>query len=154
MHEARIEFTIGAISFMGEGNKDWVAAQLDKILEKAPELTKLAPKKQAAEMAPSDSNQAIQMQQDDSIAQQTLPGFLQEKGAMKPQIRKFLATAIWLTAKGKDRLPTSDVTQALRDSKQSRLSNASDCLNKNVAKGFCEKDGKEFFVTQEGKDSL
>jgi hypothetical protein len=154
MHEARIEFTIGAVSFMGEGDKDWVAAQLDKILEKAPELTKLAPKKQAAKMAPSDSNQAIQMQQDDSIAQQTLPGFLQERGAIKPQIRKFLATAIWLTAKDKDRLATSDVTQALRESKQSRLSNASDCLNKNVAKGFCEKDGKEFFVTQEGKDSL
>lgn len=154
MHEARIEFTIGAISFMGEGDKDWVAAQLDKILEKAPELTKLAPKKQAAEMAPPDSSQAIQMQQDDSIARQTLPGFLQERGAMKPQIRKFLATAIWLTAKGKDRLTTSDVTQALRESKQNRLSNASDCLNKNVAKGFCEKDGKEFSVTQEGKDSL
>jgi hypothetical protein len=154
MHEARIEFTIGAISFTGEGDKDWVAAQLDKFLEKVPELTKLAPKKQAAEMTPSDSNQATQAQQDDSIAQQTLPGFLQERGAMKPQIRKFLATAVWLTAKGKDRLTTGDVTQALRESKQSRLSNASDCLNKNVAKGLCEKDGKEFFVTQEGKDSL
>lgn len=154
MHEARIEFTIGAISFVGEGDKDWVAAQLDKILEKAPELIKLAPKRQIAEMAPSDSHPTIQMQQDDSIAQQTLPGFLQEKGAMKPQVRKFLATAIWLMAKGKDRLTTSDVTQAVRESKQRRLSNASDCLNKNVAKGYCEKDGKEFFVTQEGKGSL
>ena len=154
MHEARIEFTIGAISFMGEGDKDWVAAQLDKILEKAPELTALAPKRQVAEMAPSISDEAVQMQQDDSIAQQTLPAFLQEKEATKPQTKKILATAVWLAAKGRGQLTTTDVTRAVRDSQQSRLSNASDCLNKNVAKGFCEKAGKEFFVTQEGKDSL
>jgi len=27
-------------------------------------------------------------------------------------------------------------------------------LNKNVAKGHCEKDGKDFFVTTEGETSL
>ena len=45
MSEARIEFSIGAISFVGEGDQDWVAAQLDKILDKAPDLVKLTPKK-------------------------------------------------------------------------------------------------------------
>jgi hypothetical protein len=154
MHEARIEFTIGAISFTGEGDKAWVASQLDKILDKAPELVKLTPEKQMAGTPPLDLQQPAQMQEDDTIAQMTLPSFLQEKGATRNQVKKFLATAVWLMAKNKTRLTTRDVTRALKESNQSRLGNASDCLNKNVAKGYCEKDGREFFVTQEGKDSL
>lgn len=49
---------------------------------------------------------------------------------------------------------TSDVTKALKDSNQTRLGNPSDSLNQNVTKGYCEKDGKEFYVTEEGKNSL
>jgi len=51
-------------------------------------------------------------------------------------------------------LTTGDVSKALKDSNQSRLGNPSQCLNDNVSKGYCEKDGKQFFVTQEGKVSL
>ncbi len=154
MYEAKIEFTIGAISFTGEGDKDWVASQLDKILDKAPQLLKLTPEKQVEEVASSDSQHHAQMPQDEAIARTTLPSFLQEKGATRNQTKKFLATAVWLTAKGKTRLTTTDITQAIKESNQSRLGNPSDCLNKNVAKGYCEKDGREFFVTQEGKASL
>jgi len=32
-------------TFIGEGEQNWVADQLDKILEKAPELTKTIPKR-------------------------------------------------------------------------------------------------------------
>ena len=35
-----------------------------------------------------------------------------------------------------------------------KLSNPSDSLNSNVGKGYCEKDGKHFFVTPEGRQSL
>ena len=153
MSEAKIEFAIGAISFVGEGDKDWVASQLDKILDRAPELVKLAPQEQATEAIPLGSQQP-EMEQDNSIAQTTLATFLRDKGATRTQVNKFLATAIWLTAQGKNRLTTGDVTQALRDSNQTRLRNASECLNQNVTKGFCEKVGREFFVTQEGKASL
>ena len=73
---------------------------------------------------------------------------------MNPQLKKFLATAVWLSAKSDGLLTTSDVTQALRESHQKRLSNASDCLSKNVAKGFCQKDGRGFFVTPEGKKDI
>lgn len=154
MSEARIEFTIGSISFIGEGEQDWVAAQLDKILDRSPELVKLTPKRQVAEPTSTNLPPHPPMQPDNEIAQKTLPSFLNEKNATKSQIKKFLATAVWLEAKGQSRLSTNNVSQALRESNQSRLSNASDCLAKNVAKGYCEKDGKEFFVTQEGKDSL
>ncbi|RKY83799.1 hypothetical protein DRQ11_12510, partial [candidate division KSB1 bacterium] len=84
----------------------------------------------------------------------TLPVFLNEKDATKNQLNKFLATAIWLHAKGKNRLKTSDITAALKDAQQTRLGNPSDCLNKNVKKGYIEKDGTEFFVTQEGRSFL
>ena len=38
MSEGKIEVTIGAISFSGEGDQGWLSQQLDKILEAAPQL--------------------------------------------------------------------------------------------------------------------
>ena len=153
MADARIEFTIGDISFVGEGEQGWVAEQLDKILEKAPELIKLAPKKHAPHSKNQESRETTESE-NEAIAQKTLPVFLNEKNATKNQLNKFLATAIWLHARGKKRLKTSDITSALKEAQQSRLGNPSDCLNKNVKKGYIEKDGNEFFVTSEGKTTL
>jgi hypothetical protein len=89
-----------------------------------------------------------------SVASQPLPSFLQAKNSTKNQAAKFLATAVWLQQRGKSRLQTRDITTALRDANQARLSNASDSLRNNVKKGYCERDGKEFFVTAEGLQSL
>ena len=50
MSEGKIEITIGDISFVGEGEQNWVAEQLDKILEKAPELTTSHLKKNEVEL--------------------------------------------------------------------------------------------------------
>jgi len=43
MGESKIEIKIGQISFSGEGEQDWVAKQLDKILGQAEKLIHLAP---------------------------------------------------------------------------------------------------------------
>jgi hypothetical protein len=51
-------------------------------------------------------------------------------------------------------MKTGDVTKALKGAHQSRIGNPADCLNQNVQKGYCEKDGGEFFVTDDGKQSL
>lgn len=149
MADAKIQFKLGAIEFTGEGEKDWIAQQLDKILEKAPNLVALVPAKAAGEGGGHKP-----MGTDPQIAGKTLPVFLREKNATSNQVKKFLATAIWLEAKGKQRMTTSDVTKALKDSNQTRLGNPSDKLNQNVTKGYCEKDGNEFYVTEEGKNSL
>lgn len=77
-----------------------------------------------------------------------------EKNASRNQVVKFLATAVWLGFKGKNRFVTGDVTRALKDSNQARLSNPSVCLASNISKGYIEKDGKDYFVTTEGKASL
>lgn len=152
MANAKIEFTLGNISFSGEGEEGWLANQLDKIIDRAPDLMKIAP--EPITSAEVTSAVAPPTKGDTSIAAQTLPNYLKSKNATKGQLQKHLATAIWLEAKGKTRISTSDITNALKDSNQSRLGNPSDCLNKNVAKGFIEKDGKLFFVTEEGKASL
>ena len=152
MPEAKIEFTIGDISFVGEGEQEWVAQQLDKILEKAPDLIKLKPEKHISHTTKTEDHETTG--DNGAIAKKTLPVFLNEKNATKNQLNKFLATAIWLHAKGKKRLQTKDITSALREAQQSRLGNPSDCLNKNVAKGYIEKDGNKFFVTPEGKMAL
>ncbi|MBS0154490.1 MAG: hypothetical protein JSS38_07840 [Nitrospira sp.] len=94
------------------------------------------------------------MGKDPAIAGKTLRAFLEEKGATKNQVKKFLATAVWLEAKGKNRMQTGDVSKALREASQPRLSNAAQCLNQNAKKGYCEKDGGQFFVTDDGKHSL
>lgn len=156
MGEARIQVKVGAIEFTGEGEQDWVATQLDKILDRSEQLVTFATREpESAAVANSDQGPVHQpMSADAIIAAKTLPTFLSEKNASKSQVRKFLATAIWLESKGQKRLTTSDVSRALKDSNQSKIGNAADCLNKNVAKGFCEKDGKQFFVTQEGRNSL
>jgi len=65
-----------------------------------------------------------------------------------------LATAEWLHRKGHKNITTRDVAKALQDNHQKRLGNPADCLNKNVSKGHCEKIGKEFFVTDDGRETL
>lgn len=154
MANAKIDFTVGGISFSGEGEESWLADQLDKIIDKAPHLIQIAPalsitkEEQEAAISPPTTDEEA------AIAAQTLPSFLKQKNAMSPQTRRFLATAVWLHAKGNTRLTTSDVIKATKDSNQPRFGNASDLLNKNVAEGYCEKDGKQFFVTAHGKTAL
>lgn len=151
MTDGKIQFKLGVVEFVGEGEKDWVGKQLDKILEKAPELINIVPIQTTSYSSGESRNP---MSPDPKIAAKTLAAFLKDKNATSSQVKKFLATAVWLESKGKLRLTTSDVTSALKDSNQKSLGNPADCLNQNVSKGYCEKDGKEFYVTDEGKSSL
>jgi hypothetical protein len=151
MSEAKVSIKVGDFEFTGEGEQEWVAAQLDKILAKADFLIKLSPPQTSEDKEPGVPKQ---MGPDAGIAKKTLPGFLTEKNATRNQVKKFLATAVWLEAKGKTSLTTADVSTALRTANQSKIGNPSDVLNQNVAKGHCEKDGNEFFVTEDGKKSL
>ena len=151
MADAKIEFRLGSVvEFKGEGEKEWVADQLDKILEKAPQLAAM----KAIVLDDKLEDGKTPMGSDPLIAGMPLGTFLQGKNATSNNVKKFLATAVWLEAKGKKLLKTHDVTQALSDNRQGRLSNAADSLNKNVSKGNCEKKGSEFFVTEPGKKSL
>lgn len=50
MGESKIQFKVGIVEFSGEGHSDWLAKQLDKILEKVPNLLEIevAPHRGAA----------------------------------------------------------------------------------------------------------
>jgi hypothetical protein len=151
MADAKIEIKVGAVSFIGEGTEKWLSEQLEKMLEKLPELADAAP---ASNQADGGSAAGTGSPARGSQSQGTLAKFLTDKNATSNQIRKFLATAIWVIDKGKhERIATADVTKALSDNHQRALGNA-DCLNKNVRKGFCEKAGREFFVTDEGRADI
>jgi len=151
MGEAKITVKVGELEFSGEGDQSWIEKQLDKILSKAEELIQLAPPPPAPAGPPSDHKPP--MVEDNVIAGKALGSFLSEKGATSNQNKKFLSTAIWLEAKGKKRIKIKDVTSALKSNNQSRIGNPSRSLGYNVKKGYCEKDGQEFYVTDEGKQS-
>ncbi len=80
-----------------------------------------------------------------------LSQFIVEKKGAKNQVRKFLATAVFLSRSNEgSRLSTPIVSKALKSSGIEKLQNASDCLNKNEKKGYCIKEGREFIVTENG----
>lgn len=153
MSEVKIQFKLGSIEFSGEGEKEWISQQLDKLLQQAPQLLSITPSPAVTSIPPGTVGHNP-MAADPAVAHQPLATFLKSKDATTNQTKKFLVTAIWLESKGKSRMTTSDITKALKDSNQTRIGNPADCLAKNISKGFCEKDGTQFFVTEEGKDSV
>ncbi len=135
------------------GDSEWLEKQLDKIIEKANDVIEIT-SFQTSFSQKSDTKKPTDLSGLEGVSKKSLAGFLKDKNATTNQVEKFLVTSIWLVSKGKSQIQTSDVTKALKDNAQSKLSNPSVCLNKNISKGFCEKVGNEFFVTQEGRESL
>jgi len=84
-----------------------------------------------------------------------LSQFIVDKKVSTNQVRKFLATAVFLSRSNKvSKLSTSMISRALKSYGIEKLMNASDCLNKNEKKGYCIKDGKEFIITENGYLSI
>jgi hypothetical protein len=153
MAEAKIDIKIGAVSFSAEGSEKWLSGELDKVLAKAPELAAIPP----AEPGNNDGSGGGGTQTTHATKGKlgTLAHFLKEKNATSNQVKKFLATAVYLhDTTGKDRLTTGEVKTALKNANQTKLTNPADCLNSNVKKGHAEKDGGSFFVTDPGRTSL
>lgn len=151
--KSKIEIAIGEFKFTGEGEEKWLAQQLDKILEKAQGLVKLAPPRvlngDRELTKPADTRDAV------STINVPLAKFLSHNNATTNQTKKFLGAAVWLSvSKNKSDLTTSDITSALKEAGQTRLGNPSDCLAKNVTKGLLEKHGKGFMVTVHGKEEF
>jgi hypothetical protein len=150
MADAMIEIKVGAFSFAGEGTEKWLSSELEKLLVKIPELVEVAPAEPAGDGGEQPAGGTKKKGKLGSLAL-----FLREKSATDNQIKKFLATAVWLhSTTGKDRLTTGEVKAALRTANQSKINNPSDALNQNVGKGHAEKDGSSFFVTDPGRTSL
>jgi hypothetical protein len=144
--QAKIEIKIGGLTFSGDGDAAWLEKQLDKLLQ-------FAERANVAQDA-GDTDAETPRKVTKATDRGTLSAFLKSHTATGNQVRKFLATATWLTLGGKSRLTTSQVTEVLSSNHQGKLGNPSDCLNKNVSQGYCEKDRKEFYVTAEGSAKI
>lgn len=150
MSEAKIQLTVGGLSFSGEGEQEWLEHQLHYILEAAPALAKTVP----LQLVGGNDTPNPQIVHDEEPFTQPLASYLREKGGESNQQKRFLTTADWLRMRGSTDLKTAAVTAALRDGRQKKLTNAADCLNKNVTQGLCEKSGAGFFITPDGLKAL
>jgi hypothetical protein len=146
MSVSKIQIKVGHVEFSGEGEQDWLSQELDKMLEKVPELLKIEPVIPASEV-PADKPKIKQ-----SLG--SLVTWLKEKNVGSNQVKKFLATASFLQINGKDRMTTADVSSALSKSNQGKLNNPSDKLLQNIGKGYCIREGNLFYVTPEGLNEL
>jgi hypothetical protein len=153
MSDSKIQIKVGIVEFSGEGNQEWLASQLDKILNKIPELLKI---ELASPVVKELKVNPVKLKENNgsSIKEITLASWLKDKTATTNQTRKFLATAAYLQLNGQERITSGEVKQALSKNSQSALTNPSESLNQNNSKGFCQKDGKSFYITPEGFKEL
>jgi hypothetical protein len=148
MSNAKIDFAFGSLSFSGEGEEDWLAKQLDKILTAAPTLSELhAPSVTPETQTPAEGTGGV-------VKIEPLANYIKAKGGEGNQTKRFLATADWLRMRGITPLTSKAVTKALLDNHQKKLTNPANCLNQNVSKGFCEKRDNGFFITPPGLTEL
>jgi len=179
MAESKIDFTFDNLHFSCEGEKDWVGAQLNQVLNRIPGLNKpeLSTKSEPVKTSPTVVVAEDFLIPESPVVELTEKGkrgrkaklveqlveessgdplfvFLKEKNADKNQVKKFLATAVFMHSQGEEKFSTPMVSKALKASHIEKLLNASDCLNKNEKKGFCIKDEKEFILTDAGIRSI
>jgi hypothetical protein len=144
-----LSLSYGSVSFSAEAeNEDWLSQQLDKFLELAKALPQQAAAASITTKTPAASP-TVGVKFNGALA-----SYLKAKGGETNQNKRFLVTADWLRSRGVETLSTAGVTKALSDNHQKRLGNASDCLNQNVTKGFCEKTSNGFFITPDGLKDL
>ena len=176
MAESKIDFSYENLHFSCEGDKDWVEMQLNQILSRIPGLAtpQLSVPSDIAKLAPDQNPSPITIEgigknedlkqrrrskpmstlTSTEFADDPIMEFLKEKDAEKNQVRKFLATAVFLHSKGIEKFSTPMVSKLLKSTHIEKLINASDCLNKNEKKGFCIKEDKEFILTEAGIRSI
>jgi hypothetical protein len=153
MTTAKVDIKIGQLSFAGEGDKEWLAKQLDKLIQHAPTLLRLSPDIESHSEVRTASRDGDHKTAPAGKAG-TLAAFLTARGAKTKDNRKFLATAAWLHDKGHSRLTAADVTKALDENSQGKVTNPALVLSRHISKGHCERSGSQFYVTDEGRKSL
>ncbi len=169
MSQSKIEFRLGAIHFVGEGDKEWVTKQLDKIISQASTLLRVAGGSDEVSMpenAAPVKRTRNRSKKTVTVATPVVTGiksntsgkdlatFIQTKKAGSNQRAKFLAAALWLHKRGKSNPGTRDVTNALKQARVSALINPSQYLNQNVKQGYLKKSGSGFIVTKKGETAL
>jgi len=166
MPQSKIEFRLGTLHFIGEGEKEWVTKQLDKIISQASALLRIAGSTE--DTFPGDSymtgrgnhakktsgfTPSVEGIKSNSSGKD-LASFIQLKKAGSNQRAKFLAAALWLSKHGKNNPGTRDVTNALKQAHVAALINPSQYLNQNIKQGYLKKSGNGFIITKKGETAF
>jgi hypothetical protein len=157
MADAKLEVKAGPVSFSGEGAPEWLSKQLDKVLEKLPALVAAAhgAGQEPGEADGGENAKGKAPSRKSTKQQKPLAAFLKDKNASTGnQQRKFLATAQWIHDGGAKRVATGDVTRALSDHSQGKLTNPAQCLINLKTRGFVVRENKQFYVTDDGRAEL
>ena len=144
MAQAKATLIFGAISFCGEGEQTWLGAQISKLVAAALSDRSLTVISRGGITGTGGQARTSSL---------SFSTYL-KIGGNSSQVQRFLLTAAWLSARGATHLTARGVSRALKVNHQAQLSNAADCLNKNVAKGFCKKEGAGFVITLAGWDTV
>ena len=141
-----LNIRIGKLEFSGKGQQAWLAEQLKIIVAAIPNIP--------ASDVDGDADKAAIGSAAAPKFMASLASHIKAKNAVGNQTQRFLVAADWLRLRGMETVTTTAVAKALTDNHQSRLGNPADCLNKNVAKGLCEKVKGGFYITPEGLREL
>jgi len=136
MSESKVDFSFENLHFSCEGDKDWVEMQLNQILSRIPglnkpelsvpsEIVKSASGKDIASRKLSGTEKIEVLKQRHRLkpvntlttpehSNDPLMEFLKEKDAEKNQVRKFLATSVFLHSKGVEKFSTPMVSKLLK----------------------------------------
>lgn len=150
----KLRITIGNFSVSYEGSdhrlEDGLAKLVKEISSVALDVKPMISNEPEIVESPSISDQSTS-----STSADPLNVFLRKQNPTT-DVQKFLLTAVWVGLKNnKKTITIKDVTSALRDHTQSKLSNPSECLRSNIKKGNCVKEGTgQFYVTETGRESL
>lgn len=158
---AKLKVKLGSVEIDFEGDSDFLRTEVMPTIAQVLSIAKDNPtiigptEKDEVHASPETSTKAL-LRNDGtgSSGVGSLASFIKDRKADSNQVKRFLATARWLQLRGTAEPSSSDVAKALRDNHQARLTNPADCLNKNVAHGFCEKTSNGFFITSEGLAAL
>lgn len=143
----KLSVRLGKLEFSGEAQQAFLDAQFQRFVAAIP-----AGAIEAEEVEKPASGGAGEVPAGKFTA--SLASHIKARAAEGNQNRRFLATADWLRLRGMDTITVAAVSKALIDNHQSRLANSGVCLNRNVAKGFCEKISNGFYITPEGLKEL
>ena len=180
MAESKIDFSFENLHFSIEGNQDWVELQLNQMLNRMADLSNsgLFAKSEKIKLPTvsdvtkdilpptgtvnvnkesqkrSRNQKLTAVPQTEELNSNLLFEFLKEKNADKNQVRKFLATSVYLHSQGVEKFTAPLISKSLKTAQIEKLLNASDCLNKNEKKRFCIKEDKEFILTEAGIRSI
>ena len=92
MTNGKIEVNVGGLAFSAEGEQEWLAEQLDKILRAAPDVVAA----QTTKEKPDAKHAVHETPKSAGTFTDTLASYIKANKGDGNQVQRFLATADWL----------------------------------------------------------